>query len=135
MLDKIKEFFRGRYGLDGLSNFLIFIALIFSILNAISQRPGLHRLFIFLANLLFIIVIFRAFSKDITSRYQENIRFYNLTKPLRREIDILRLRWRDRKTYRYIRCPECKKHLRLPKNLGKIKITCNHCGNVFYKRV
>lgn len=135
MRDKLRDFFQRRYGLDGLSNFLIFIGIILTILNILITRQGLNRVFILVANLLFIIVVFRALSTDINARYQENIKFYNATKPIRREIDIVRLKFKNRKTHRYIRCPKCRTHSRVPKGLGKIKITCKHCGNVFYKRV
>jgi len=34
-----------------------------------------------------------------------------------------------------LQCPNCNKNLRLPSNLGKIKITCPHCNHVFIKKI
>ena len=57
------------------------------------------------------------------------------TKPIRAELQLLKLRWRDRKEYKYVRCDNCKNVMRVPKNKGRIKIKCRKCGNEFIKRV
>ena len=33
--------------------------------------------------------------------------------------------------YKVINCPECSQKIRVPKNKGKIKITCKSCKNKF----
>lgn len=33
--------------------------------------------------------------------------------------------------YQVVNCPNCQKRLRVPKNKGKLKITCKHCDHQF----
>ena len=42
---------------------------------------------------------------------------------------------RDRKNYRYFKCPCCKQVQKAPKGRGRIRVTCHKCGNVFEKKV
>ena len=42
--------------------------------------------------------------------------------------------WRERKTHRYFKCPNCKTMVRVPKGKGKIVITCTRCHHEIVKR-
>ncbi len=120
----------GRYGFDALSNTLLMIAFII-------------YLIIIIFNLYFLLPIplillaysyFRCFSKNIQKRYNENVKFKALTKPLS---DFYKLRlkiFKERKTHKYFKCPKCKKYLRVPKNKGKIQLSCPKCKNTIIKK-
>ena len=42
-------------------------------------------------------------------------------------------RWRQRRDYKFFRCPQCRTLLRVPRGKGKIKIVCRKCGNSFIR--
>lgn len=128
---KAIEFSRGRYGVDELSRFLQVASLPFLVIG-IFQRQGI---FVFISLACMIIVNFRTFSKDIPSRRRANEFYLKTTKPVRKKVNLLYKQIRDWKTYRYLSCPKCDETLRLPKNKGKVRVTCPHCKTKFEKRV
>ena len=42
-------------------------------------------------------------------------------------------RWRQRRDYKFFRCPQCRTLLRVPRGKGKIRIVCRKCGNSFIR--
>lgn len=75
--------------------------------------------------------IFRMFSKNTEKRHAENTRFLYRRTSLQRKWSSLKERWKNRKIYHYMKCPKCGQSLRVPKNKGKIKVTCSKCGEQF----
>ena len=73
-------------------------------------------------------------SKDISKRSMENYRFAMLMSPIYSKFKKAQLRFMDAKTHRYIKCPNCRTKLRVPKHKGKIIITCPKCKTEFTKR-
>lgn len=138
-MDKLKKFFqnftKGRYGMDQLNVFLIYLVFVLSFVGIFVRSSTAFNVLRILAGILSVYAIFRILSKRISARYQENLKFLKATKPIRAQIDLMTLRWKDRKTHRYVKCPVCKKVMRVPKNAGKIKIKCPRCGHEFIKRV
>lgn len=43
-------------------------------------------------------------------------------------------RFRQRREYRFFRCPQCSVTTRVPRGKGKIRIICPRCGNSFVRR-
>lgn len=138
-MDKIKDFFRkimvGRYGIDKMGEILLFISLALNIMLMFVRNPGVRSILSTITMILLFVVTFRMMSRNINARYQENIKFMKITKPLRAEFEIMKMRWRDKKEFRYVRCDNCKNVMRVPKGAGKIRIKCRKCGNEFIKRV
>lgn len=138
-MDKLKKFFEkiteGRYGMDHLNVFLIYLVFVLSFVGIFVRSARAFTVLRTLAAILSVYAIFRIMSKKINDRYQENIKYLKATKPIRAEADLLTLRWKDRKTHKYIKCPVCKKVMRVPKKAGKIKVKCPRCGHEFIKRV
>lgn len=129
-----RNFFRGRYGLDNLSLVLLLAAVIF-----------LQIKYLWVIGYgLFGYVIFRTISKDINKRNQEQQKFSKLTKrfaglnkglkAIRKKYAEYKIRVQQRKLYVFLRCPKCKKTLRLPKNKGKLSVTCPVCKGEFLKK-
>lgn len=86
------------------------------------------------------IVLVRAFSKNSEKRKRELWVFELMMRktawllknnPLTSKLSLCRLKWNQRKEYRIVRCPKCRKNLRLPKSRGKIIVTCPMCGHEF----
>ena len=108
----LRRFMYGRYGFDALSNTLLVISLIMYTVFIIFNL----NLLALIPLLILIYVYYRFFSKNIQKRYNENMKF------------------KDRKTHKYYKCPRCKQYLRVPKNKGKIKLSCPKCKNTFIKK-
>jgi LSD1 subclass zinc finger protein len=130
-------FFKGIYGFDFLSMFLILLSLIFSIWQP-TRIVGL---------LLYAVVIYRAFSRDIYRRRNENNKFRSwINKYLGKlglsipdnfqNLDSASLpQLFSRRKYKTVICPGCRKKLKLPRGRGKVIITCRTCSTEFKAKV
>lgn len=126
-MDILKKFMKGRYGGDQLSIVLLAI----SILLTIIGRSTRLSLFVFISYIPLVFSIYRMFSKDIAKRRMENYKFSIFISPIYSKYKNIQRRFRERKTHKYFKCPNCHIKLRLPKGKGRIKITCPKCGKKF----
>lgn len=130
MREKFQRFMYGRYGVDDLSRFMLYVTLGLCLINMFihSQLIG----FLVLVGLF--VLYFRMFSKNHSKRYEENRKF--LTYKSRfltffaRKKDITA----QKKDFRIYSCPDCRQKIRIPKGKGKIEVTCPKCGTKFIKR-
>lgn len=131
---KFKEGFRrfmaGRYGEDALSQGIIIAGLVLFLL-AVFTRIGLFSL---LAMALYIWAIFRMYSRNGEKRAQENARYLAATRKLRTSVNQALTRLKNRKKYRYFRCPNCHARLRLPRGVGEVTVNCGQCKHSFRKK-
>lgn len=134
MCNRFMRFMYGRYGADEMSRFLAIFAVILSVVG-LFLSGWISLVWRLVTFLLIIIVLFRTFSKNINKRVMENHKFLAKTAGIRGYFRFLKTRYKDRKQYKYIKCPKCKKYSRVPKGKGKIKITCRVCKNQFQKKV
>ena len=120
----------GRYGSDQLSRVTMYtsIALLF-----LAYATGI-RLLMTLSFAGYIWTIFRMFSKNREARARENMLYLQKTEKLRTEIRQARVRFRNRKQYKYFRCPQCRARLRLTRGCGEKTVTCQCCGHKFTMR-
>ena len=116
------RFMSGRYGTDRLNMVILCVGVAASILSAFFQQYLVGRLAWALSYALMIWAIFRSLSRNINKRYQENRRFL-----------LMLDRIKDRKN-RYFTCPRCRQTVRVPRNKGKIAITCPKCKERFQRR-
>ncbi len=134
MRNKFLKFMIGRYGVDEFSKTMAFTAVFLSLLRLFLK--GWASLILSILTLMIIVfVIYRTFSKNINKRVMENHKFLGKTNRFRNLLRFYKTRYNDRKTYRYIKCPNCKNYSRVPKGKGKIKITCRVCKKQFNKKV
>ena len=119
----LHKFMIGRYGPDHLSVALIVLSLILSLLySVIGYTPVL-----FISYFTFALTLFRMLSKNIIRRRAENDKFIKFWWPVKTKIKKF-IQWiKDKRKYKYYKCPTCKTKLRVPKGKGKIKITCTKC--------
>ena len=137
MREKIRAFFYGRYGSDPFNRFLSGCALVLLVLSVVInllKAPTVSSLFYLAALAVLIYSLFRSLSKNIYKRQEENGKYLVLKTRLRGKISGWKQRWKDRKSYRYFRCPACKASLRVPRGKGKIRITCRKCGHMFEEK-
>ncbi len=126
----IKRFMEGRYGGDDLSIVLLGVSILLTIVGRLTKMS----IFFLISYLPLIFGIYRIFSKDLAKRRMENYKFSILISPLYSRYKKLERRFKDRKTYKYIKCIYCQADLRLPKNKGRINVTCPKCNEKFEAR-
>ena len=130
MREKLRRFMIGRYGTDGLNQFLSIASLVL-LLIAIVSRVGL---FTWLGVALLVFCYYRTFSRNISKRTEENYKFYTLKDRVSSKFRSWKEQWANRKVYHYYRCPQCRQKLRVPRGRGRIQISCPRCGTQFIKK-
>lgn len=123
LIRRYSAFMQGRYGYDEFGRFLIFTAFALTVLGYI---PFLRILSLFgLAVLAY--YLFRIYSKNHTARRMELNRYFVISDKVKKEIRLIKSKWRDRKTHVYFKCKTCGAIVRVPKNKGEIEVTCPRC--------
>jgi len=130
MMNRLRAFMSGRYGLDQLS----FAIMIFAIIATLISNFVLYWPLNIVSFALYGFALFRMFSRNFNARRRENSRFMRIWTKLKNFFNHLSMRIRDSKTHRFFKCPSCKNTLRVPKNRGRILITCPKCGERFEKK-
>ena len=120
---KLRAFFSGRNGIDDLGRALLWGALVIMVLSSLLGITFLYSMSL----VLFCYVYIRAFSRNLEKCRQQNEKYLSWR-------DFRRLRFQQRKTHKFYRCPKCKQPLRVPKGKGRISITCRNCGEHFEKK-
>ncbi len=128
---RIKEsfarFMQGRHGPDNLGIFTLLTGLVFSLLGSFT---GLI-LFSLLGFVLYILTLFRMFSRNHEKRSAENRKYIELTSGWKTKLSQFIKRTKNRRDYRYFKCPNCKVLLRMKRGSGEKDITCVRCGHQF----
>ncbi len=132
LINSLNRFMYGRYKGDELNRFLIIVYFVFYILSFIPI-PFFLGFFQLLSTLIFVLILFRALSKNIYSRQQELYKYLNLKNKVKSSINLQKQKQQYRKTHLYFKCRNCKANLRVPKGKGKIEVTCPKCKHTMIK--
>ena len=124
-----QRFMSGRYGFDQLNGFLCILSLILVVLGA-----WLSGFLYWVGLALLLWCYYRIFSRNIQKRYAENSKYLSLQNQAKDWLACQKLRFDQRKVYRYFKCPHCKQSIRVPRGRGRISITCPKCGTSFIKK-
>ena len=124
----------GRNGADQLGRFLSFLTLVLLLLSLVTGGTALSSVFWTLGLVSLVWGLFRSFSRNVGKRQRENEAYLRFTGRFRREAGGAKERFRQRKDYRFFRCPSCKTWLRVPRNKGRVQITCRQCGERFTRK-
>jgi len=118
--DKIQKLMYGRYGIDDLNNFLFKLYFLLFLINIFTNSNILSTIEL----LLFIIIIYRIFSKKIYVRSKENQKYIKYRKKVLKPLKNIK-----DKEWIYKRCKHCKKLLKLPipDSRGIKTIKCPKC--------
>ena len=119
---KLAIFMQGRYGPDDLYKASLILYLILLIANVFLNST----LISIIISLLVVWVFFRFFSKNISARYRENVKYLNIKNRLKNGFGIFKKRFTDR-THVYRKCPECRATLRFPRKKGFHDAVCPKC--------
>ncbi|MBQ8636980.1 MAG: hypothetical protein IJ423_03185 [Clostridia bacterium] len=123
MFDSIRRFMIGRYGFDKLGQALAITSAVLMILSGF-----LGKVCVALSYTLLFWCIFRILSKNTVYRMNENRKYMEFMSRVKAYLK------RDRKYYRYFKCPNCRKVTKVPKKKGKIAISCPYCKYEFIKK-
>lgn len=129
------KMFAGRYGIDRFSVFLFIFALIF------LPYPYIWVIGVMIVGY----AAFRAFSRNIDSRRKELFKFDEINRAyamwlmkifcgIKNRYQKFKTRLNQRKQFLFLKCPQCRKTLRLPRHKGRLEVTCPLCGTSFYKK-
>ena len=126
----LARFMQGRHGADNLGMFTLITGLACSLLGSFT-RLGLLSL---IGLILYIITLFRMFSRNHEKRMAENRKYIELTSGWKTKISQFIKRTKNRRDYKYFKCPECKVLLRTKRGSGEKDITCVRCGHQFKQK-
>ena len=118
----LRRFMYGRYGNDRLNMFLLITGVIICLISMFVRNLTVNIVLTVISYALMIWAIFRSMSRNKYLRYQENRKFLSFKNRLK-----------DR-NHRYFKCPKCRQSVRVPRNKGKIAITCPKCRERFIKK-
>ena len=120
------KFMYGRNGADYISKLLI-IPIIIVFILCLFLKGNARFIVSIIGWILIIYSYFRMFSKNVSKRRAE-------CAFVQKKINYLKTRTKQSKDYRFFNCPNCGTHLRVPKGVGKITITCKKCGTKFDRK-
>ena len=126
----LSRFMQGRYGADNLGMFTLVMGLVISLAGSFS---GIFLLSV-AGLILYIYTLFRMFSRNREKRLAENRKYLALTGGIKTKTRQFFKRLKNRKEYKYFRCPECKVLLRLKRGTGEKDITCVRCNHQFHRK-
>lgn len=132
-MNRLKDFFNGIYGFDGLSCGLLFLSIIINLITAMIPSDTAKHLNI-ISYIPIIICLFRVFSHNHYKRRAENQKFMKLLQPVFEYFENHSEKKEQAKLFKFFKCPVCTQKIRVPKGKGKIEITCPKCGNKFIKK-
>lgn len=137
MSDRFRNFMQGRYGVDQLSNGLVFLFFILILIGMLTN----NAIFTWISLIPMILSYYRMFSKNFSKRYNENRIYTNVMSPVYNLLDKIKgffnrkiKRLKTRKEYKYFKCPNCKQELRVPRGRGEITVTCPKCKQSFDRK-
>lgn len=128
-IQKILFYMNGRYGYDELSKALLIVGLLFGVAANFAGGTWVSALGLAL-------IAFgglRVLSKEQDNRRRELHAYLTFKHKLKHAYSKARNRWIQRKTFKILKCPECRQKIRVPRG-RKIKITCPSCRHSFVKK-
>ena len=134
-VNKFLQFMQGRYGFDTLNRFLLITALVFSVVSLFVFNIWARTIITLIEFLLLGWFVFRFLSKNTTGRLHENRIFEKAFNPVKSFFVLSFKKIKDRKEYRYIKCPSCRAQLRVKNIKGVHTVRCPKCSNEFKKKI
>lgn len=124
---QLARFMSGRTGADELGMAMLIAGLVLSMLD---RFVGLGLMS--LAGLaLYILALYRMFSRNTAKRAEENARYNAMFGQAVTKARQWWVRQKNRKEYKYFRCPGCRSLMRLKRGTGEKHIVCPKCKREF----
>lgn len=129
MREKIMRFMQGRYGNDRLGQAMLMAALACVVLS-LFRIPFISTIGL----AILVLTYYRMFSRQIAKRAAENQKYMQLELKVRAKLQKKKQSLAQRRTHRIYKCPNCKQKIRVPRNRGRIAISCRKCGTEFIRK-
>ena len=126
----LRNFMVGRYGPDHLNIAMIIFSFLLSLVHGITRYTPI----LYISYLILALALFRMLSRNLPRRRAENDKFIRYWWPIKTKLSRSFANFKDRKTFKYFKCPSCANTLRVPRGKGKLQITCPKCGERFIKK-
>lgn len=143
LMQKFMAFMQGRYGMDSLNKFLMsawFIIFCIRVVLRVFARFSMviaiiSFVMLCLETAVLLWLAFRFLSRNINKRSLENRQFLKIWNPTKDWFNLQIKKFKDRKDYRYLKCPVCKSQLRVKNKKGMHTIRCPRCKSEFNKKI
>ena len=89
MREKFRQFMIGRYGTDGLNQFLSIASIVMLLISLITRVS----LFTYVGMVLLILCYYRSLSRNISKRTEENYKFYTIKDRITGKANGLKEQW------------------------------------------
>ena len=120
---------QGRYGNDRLGQVMLGLAMVCVVLS-LFRIPFISTIGL----VVLILTYYRMFSRQIARRTAENQKYLKLEWKLRAKLQKQKQSLAQRRTHRIYKCPNCRQKIRVPRNRGRIAISCRKCGTEFIRK-
>ena len=134
-MQRIAIFMQGRYGNDKFNSFLYIVFLVLWFINIFVWNRTASLVIDLLMLAVLVYTLFRALSRNINKRSLENRTFTQIFDSVKSWFTLTQKKFRDRKDFRYIKCPVCKAQLRVKNKKGNRVVRCPRCGSEFDKKI
>lgn len=134
-MNKFMRFMQGRYGFDTLNGFLFILALLVHIANIFVWGYIPSIVLYAVSTALMGWAIFRSLSRNINMRSRENRIFRKAYDPVKKWALFRIRKFRERKDFKYIKCPACKAQLRVKNQKGQHGVRCPKCRYEFKVKI
>ena len=135
LMQRFMIFMQGRYGTDTLNNFLFILFIVLWFVNIFVFNLVARSIIWGIELLILAFTLFRSFSRNINRRSAENRAFLKYYNPVKSWVKLSIRKFKDRKEYRYLKCPVCKSQLRVKNKKGLHTVRCPRCGSEFDKKI
>ena len=135
VIQKIMVFMQGRYGTDKLNNVKFFASMHVWFVNLFVFDPLASLILTLIEIAIFAWFLFRALSRNITKRSAENRKFLPLYNAVSGWFKLTVRKFKDRKEFKYLKCPSCKAQLRVKRKKGNHTVKCPKCASEFDKKI
>ena len=135
LMQNIMIFMQGRYGTDKLNNCIIVFALVLWFVNIFVFNVYASLVLTLLELALIGLTIFRSLSRNITKRSAENRKFLPVYNAVKNFFTLNHKKFKERKDFKYIKCPICKAQLRVKNKKGVHTVCCPKCRGEFKKKI
>ena len=129
--DRFQRFMADRNGIDRLCRFMFIVYMVFVIMNIFANSLVIY----ILSLLLMAFTVFRIFSRNLWKRQRENLFYIRESERVKSFLLRQRNRFRDRKTHKYVKCGNCKSHLRVKRVKGEHTVRCPRCHSTFKVKI